>query len=100
LELEAELGGVRRMARFLRIFPLALGLGLAAFFVVLFGFILPPAVRNARGNPPPMWLIACIPLLAVSPWPFVAPALIRMLTRRTVRALDTLLSNVAMAART
>jgi hypothetical protein len=86
-QLEAELGGARKMCRFVALFPPALGLGLAAFFAVLFGVIIPEA------SP---WT-ALIPLLAVSPWPLIAPILSRHITRRTVRALDTLLSNMASA---
>lgn len=85
------------MCRFVRLFPLGLGLGLSVFFAVLFGVILPNVIPNPRGNPPPMWLVAAIPLLAISPWPFVAPAMSRLITRRTVRALDTLLTNMTTA---
>ena len=89
LQLGAELGGVRKMCRFVAFFPMGLGLALAAFFAVLFGMIL-------RQGPSP-WLPAVIPLFAVAPWPLIAPALSRHITRRTVRALDTLLSNMASA---
>lgn len=97
LELEAELGGVQKMVRFVKFFPLALGFGLSVFFVVLFGFILPNVAPNAPANPPSPWLVGGIPLMAVAPWLFIAPVMSGFITRRTIRALDTLLTNMATA---
>ena len=88
LEAVAELGGISRMARFLRWFPPALGAALAVVLVAVFaasdlGY---DAVIGG----------AVIPLVATSPWIILGPVIARSLRQRTVAALDTLVANAAL----
>lgn len=83
LKLEADLGSVRRMQWFILIFPFALGL----FIFLLIG----AAQKNIQSGLPV--------LAAVAPWIVIAPWMSRWMKRRTVRALDTLLENVAQISR-
>lgn len=86
IEMKATLGGVEKMKKFLIFFPL----GLALFFLIVFGALTLtlPTLRN------PIFLL--IPLLALSPWLFLSPWMSRMIGTRTVRAIDTLLNNMAI----
>jgi len=79
IRVAAELGGVRRMRNFLFLFPPGLALLLTAGFLVS-GF---------------SWKHALIPFLAVSPWLVLSPLMSRWVRRRTVRALDAVLHNMA-----
>jgi hypothetical protein len=81
LVLAAELGGIRTMRRFL----FALPVGLAALFLVVFGLTLPVPFAQAA-------LFSIAPLL---PWIVLSPLLANWIERRTCRALDTLLAQVA-----
>jgi len=84
LILSAYLGGIRFMAWFLFLFPFALALLLSGIFAVL--------------ELAPFREMALIAFLSVSPWIVLSPLLILWLKRRTERALDTLLSNLAAIA--
>ncbi|HYJ46829.1 MAG TPA: hypothetical protein VEV81_09465 [Pyrinomonadaceae bacterium] len=88
IEMKAELGGVRKLKTFLTFFPL----GMALLFLIIFG-VLALSLPNFR-----RWWIFLIPLLALSPWIFLAPMMSRQIERRTAQAIDTLLSNMAMLA--
>ena len=89
IEIKAMLGGVQKMKNFLRLLPL----GLALFFLILFGALAwsLPELRQA-------WIFL-IPLLALSPWLFLAPLMTRMIEKRTKQAVDTLLNNMVMIGR-
>jgi hypothetical protein len=80
--IEADFGAVRRLIRALGVFLV----GLAIFFFVLFGFVFPPENRALR---------FVMPLLPLAPWPFLLPWMNWLFKRRTARALDVLLENVA-----
>lgn len=86
IEMKATLGGVERMKKFLTFFPL----GMALLFMIVFG-VLALTVPDFRRP----WIFL-IPLAALSPWLFLAPMMSRMIGRRTVQAIDTLLSNMVM----
>jgi hypothetical protein len=89
IEIKAILGGAQKMKTFLRVFPL----GLALFFLIVFGtlaWILPDFRRG--------WIFL-IPVLALSPWLFLGPLIARMIEKRTKQAVDTLLSNMMMIGR-
>ena len=89
IEVKALLGGAQKLKTFLRLFPL----GMALFFLIFFGvlaWILPEFRR---------WWIFLIPVLALSPWLFLAPMIGRMMEKRTTQAVDTLLSNMIMMGR-
>lgn len=84
IEMKATLGGVEKMKKFLIFFPL----GMALLFLIVFGVLAftKPVLRR-----PTFFLI---PLAALSPWLFLAPLMSRMIGRRTVQAIDTLLNNM------
>ncbi|HEV7376975.1 MAG TPA: hypothetical protein VGN95_19820 [Pyrinomonadaceae bacterium] len=86
IEIKATLGGVEKMKKFLIFFPL----GMALLFLIVFGVLAftVPALRRP-------WFFL-IPLLALSPWLFLAPLMSRMIGRRTMQAIDTLLNNMVM----
>ena len=86
IEMKATLGGVEKMKKFLTFFPL----GMALLFLIIFGAVAlsVPAVRN------PVFFLT--PLLALSPWFFLSPWMSRMIGRRTVQAIDTLLNNMVV----
>lgn len=80
--IEAEFGGVRRLIGGICV----LILGLAVFFFVLFGFVIPvekPAMRFI------------LPLCPLAPWPILLPWMTWLFKRRTARAFDGLLESVA-----
>ena len=77
LTVQADLGGVRSIGRFLVILISSLGLLFFILFSYLFGL--------KRG------LLSLIPL---SPWPFLGPLLVHMQKKRTQKAIDTFLHNV------
>ena len=89
LAVEAELGGVARLARFVTWFPillpLTLGLVLAGVFAALHG--------------PGPWLLAvAAPVAAnVALWLVLGPLMARRFRARTDRALDALLANMVAA---
>lgn len=103
LALNAELGGVTRMRRFLIWFPpglaavlsltlAAVGLGMGQAFGVGFG-----APIAAGWNFATFGALAC--LLAVSPWIVISPLLIRSMRARTLKALDDCLANIDTMSR-
>ena len=83
LRLEADLGGVRVLTRFL----IGLPLGLFSAFGV--AWLLSGAARSPL---PPQ------AALAVAPWLVLSPLMIVLMRRRTVRALDDLLASLAASA--
>src|SRR5690349_12131629 len=84
IELKASFGGAEKIKTFLRFFPL----GMAILFLIVFG-ILAYVLPQFR-----QWWIFLIPLLALSPWLFLAPAIGRSIEQKTTQAVDTLLSNM------
>lgn len=103
LSLDAELGGVAGMRRFLTIFPLAMAAGFAAFFGLGMGFMFGRTFGVGFGVPfAPGWrwfaFIAPIAVLPLAPWLFLSPMFARSIRSRTLRSLDTLLSNISVAA--
>ena len=101
LKLTAELGGVQRMSRFVRWFPLILCLFLATVFLVVglftgLPFFNQPNQNNAGGF---NWMIAIFAMcmLPALPWLFIAPIMIRWIREKTNRALETLVKNAVNA---
>jgi len=88
LALEAEMGGVRSMRRFVWLFPPSLILGLILIFVMV-------GLLGGRGVP---WTVL-FPggLIQLALWVVLAPFLAGWIDRRTRTALGTLLGNVARA---
>jgi hypothetical protein len=100
LTLDAELEGVYFMQRFVRWFPIALGLGLGVVLGIVQGIVLGRQAGIDFGVPwAPGWkwmaltIAGC--LIPVSPWLVLSPMIARSLERRTRSALDTLLVNAA-----
>jgi hypothetical protein len=87
LKLDAELGGIERMARFLKYFPAILlgGIGIVLSIVLLI----------ATG--PGVWVYPLFGVLAINAvvWMIVGPILTRQFRSRTEKSLDTLLNNMA-----
>lgn len=98
LKVNAELGGVQTMRRFLTWFPLILGATLGLTFSVVGGLVL-----GQQDGPAPAlpwrWLLFGFgtALLPVSPWLILSPLMIRWITRRTKNAIETLAHNATLA---
>jgi hypothetical protein len=98
LRLDAELGGVDSMRRFLMRFPLMLGLGLGLFFGGVGGIVFGRQFGVGFGVPWAqgltwMLLAICGAMLPVSPWLLLSPMMSNMVRNRTQSALTTLVSN-------
>ncbi len=88
LAVEADLGGVANLARFIKLFPIGLVLCLGIAFAIVFSVIFGPgvwivAVATAVGGNAVLWLV-------------LGPLLARGFRARTDRALDTLLANMVV----
>lgn len=102
LHLDAELGGVDQMRRFLTYFPQAMSAGFVLFFGVVMGFVFGQVFGMGFGVPFAQgwrWFLFVVPLATagLAPWPVLAPLMVRGIRERTVAALDTLLNNMAAA---
>jgi hypothetical protein len=86
LALEADLGGVEWMSRFVTLFPSGLCLCLAILFSVVFGVVFGPGP----------WMIpaAAVPGGMALLWLVIGPLIGRHLRTRTCRGLDVLLANM------
>ena len=80
--IEADFGAVRLLVRTLGVCIL----GMAVFFYVLFGFVICPDNVYVR---------FVVPALPFAPWPVLLPWMGWVFRRRTARAFDVLLQNVA-----
>jgi hypothetical protein len=91
LALEAELGGVQRLARFVTLFPLGLCLFLCVLFFVVFSLVL----DNFR------WVIPVVALTGGNAllWLFLGPLMSRQFRARTCQGIDALLNNMAVAGK-
>jgi hypothetical protein len=97
LRLQAELGGVHAMRRFIIRFPLLLGLVLGVLFA-LGGWVLGQPFPMGVGVPGARewkWfaLAMAAGLLPVAPWLFLGPVIASMVRTRTERALTSLVQN-------
>jgi hypothetical protein len=86
LAVEAKLGGVERMSRFVTLFPIGLCLFLFVVFSVIFGFVVRQRgwvipVAGATGGIAVLWLL-------------LGPVMARGIRARTCRGLDALVSNM------
>jgi hypothetical protein len=101
LQVNAELGGIDTMRRFLMWFPFLLGLGLGLVFVVIGGVVgqqsgLGFGVPGAQGWRWALTAMVCA-ILSVAPWLVLSPVMARMFRNRTQRALETLVNNATFA---
>jgi hypothetical protein len=100
LHVDAELGGVDTMRRFLIWFPLLMGVGLGLCFGVFGGSLVGRQFDVGFGVPWAkgwQWLLVALAggMLPVAPWLVLSPMMIRWIRNRTHRALDTLANIVA-----
>ena len=105
LRLDAELGGVDSMRRFLMRFPFILGLALGLLFGVVGGFTFGRQFGVGFGVPWAQgwtWLLVAIggAMLPVSPWLFLSPMMSNMIRTRTQNALATLVQNAVQLPKT
>lgn len=104
LYLDAELGGVERMRKFLMRFPFMLGLGLGLLFGVVGGIFFGRLFGVGFGIPWAQgmtWLLVTIggSMLPVAPWFVLAPMMSRMIRTRTQDALTILVQNSIQLAK-
>jgi hypothetical protein len=88
LSIEAEFGGIRKLTKYLALFIV----GMAIFFVVLFGILLPK-----QGQPLNKTIL--ISLAPFVPWPVLIPLIHIWMKSRTSKALDRLLANMVTLGR-
>lgn len=101
--LQAELGGVNAMRRFMIRFPLLLGLVLGVFFA-LGGWMLGlpfPMGLGVPGAPEWKWFALAMAggLLPVVPWLFLSPMIASIVRARTEKALASLVQNAVQLAK-
>ena len=83
LSVEADFGGNRRLIKYLVLFIV----GMAIFFLVFFGIILPKQGQSTGK-------IILISLSPFIPWPVIIPLIALWMKSRTTKALDTLINNM------
>lgn len=86
LELEADLGGVDWMSRFVRRFPLALDLCLGIALLVVLGLLIGPGAW--------MGIVAAVVLVNGVVWLILGPWMARSIRSRTEHALEALLAKM------
>ena len=91
--LEAELGGARWMARFVKVFPLALTLGLVVVLGIVFGFVLAPQQQIMT-----LATLGAIAVFDTVIWLLLGPMMARGIENRTRQALDSYFTNVVALA--
>ena len=104
LRLDAELGGVDSMRRFLMRFPLILGVAFGLLFGVVGGFAFGRQFGVGFGVPWAQgwkWLLVAIggAVLPLSPWLFLSPMMSNMIRTRTQNALATLVRNAVQLSK-
>jgi hypothetical protein len=98
LQVDAELGGVETMQRFLIRFPLLLGLVLGLLFCVIGGWVFGQQFGVGFGVPWAQgwnWILVTFGfcMLPITPWLLLAPWIGNMIRTRTQLALNTLATN-------
>lgn len=93
LALSAELGGVERLSRFVRYFPLSLTLGLGIVLLAVFGLTM------GHRAPFAMWAgpVIGVTLLNGALWTILGPWMARKIHERTCQGLETLLASLVTA---
>jgi hypothetical protein len=89
IRVDAELGGVTKIIKYLTVFIVAM----AVFFLILFGFIF--GQRQGADISKVIWMS----LAPFVPWPVVIPLMAMWLKSRTCKALDTLEHNMVVLAK-
>jgi hypothetical protein len=104
IKLDARLGGVATMERFLKWFPLGLGITLGTLFAFVGGFGFGKAFGIPFGVPWAQglnWILVAytLALLPITPWFFISPWMIGIIRQRTTESLKTLLHNAVLKAK-
>jgi hypothetical protein len=92
LALDAELGGVERLSKFVRYFPVALSVGLFVVLAIVFWVKFGNQVGDWW-----MWPLGGAVGINLLVWMLLGPIMSRMIEQRTRQALDALLNNMAVA---
>ena len=105
LRLDAELGGVDSMRRFLMRFPFLLGLGLGLLFGVFGGLMFGQQFGVGFGVPWAQgwkWLLFAfgVSMLPVLPWLVISPMMSHMIRNSSETALTNLLKNAVQISKT
>ena len=88
ISIEAEFGGIRKLTKYLVVFIV----GMAIFFVVLFGIMF-----SKQGQP--LNKIILMSVAPFIPWPVLIPLIHIWMKSRTSKALDRLLTNMVTLGR-
>ena len=88
ISIEAEFGGIRNLTKYLVVFIV----GMAIFFVVLFGILF-----SKQGQP--LNKIILMSVAPFVPWPVLIPLIHIWMKSRTSKALDRLLTNMVSLGR-
>lgn len=104
LHVQAELGGIDSIRRFLIWFPFLLGLGLGAVFAAVGGIVFGQKYGVGFGVPWAQgwrWVVAAMAfaMLPVTPWLFLSPLTTKIVRKRTQRALETLAGNAVLTTK-
>lgn len=104
VHIQAELGGVVALQRFVKFFPLFLGLGLGLFFAIGGGFLFGSQSGQGfgiPGVPPWKWFVASMgfSFIPISPWLFLSPMMSRRILRRTQDALKSFMESTIHESR-
>jgi hypothetical protein len=92
LAVQAELGGVRWLRRFVLLFPPMLCLGIGVTLVIFFTLVKPGALPRLEAA------IAAILGLHMVVWMIVGPVIARRFETKCQRSLDSLIANLAAAS--
>ncbi len=98
VRLNAELGGVASMQKFVLLFPFAIGFALSVFFAVAGGWFFGKQFGIGFGVPWAKgwsWFMVAIGIgmLPALPWLVISPWMAKMIGNNTQRALDALVTN-------
>jgi hypothetical protein len=98
VQMDAELGGVQTMQKFLTWFPALLGLTLAVVFSAVGGIIFGQVFGIGFGIPVApgwKWIVVSfgVAFLPILPWLVLSPLMIHMIRKRTILALKKLLQS-------
>ncbi|MCA9106760.1 MAG: hypothetical protein KDA83_15165 [Planctomycetales bacterium] len=91
LTIQAELGGARFLIRFVKIFPLALGVGIAVILGLVFSLTLPNPILG-------LTIAGLIAVVDVALWSILGPIMARSIQRRGENAVSSFFTNLISMA--
>jgi hypothetical protein len=103
IQIQAELRGVEALQKFVKFFPLFLGLGLGLFFGIGGGFLFGNQSGvgfGIPGVPHWKWFVASMgfSFIPISPWLVLSPMMSRRILRRTQEALNSFMETILAAS--